>query len=146
MDPLSISAAITGLAGAIASVYKSISTISSAVKNLPREIQALLTEVNELEWAVEALRTYVQNTSEVPRRRAFLVSIDQVIATLTEVVLTISDAEALLKPIDARKTFGEISIRDKLRFTLHQGGFNTVIQRLQRNKTSLNLMFNVFQW
>ena len=146
MDPLSITASVTGLLTAVATVAITLRSIVANVKDAPREVHALLAEVDELQVAVAALNDFIQRASQLPKHRTGLISLEQLVATLTEAVITMSEIEALLKPFKVTNLSRNMLLRNKLRMIFKQGSVVTIIQRLQRNKASLNLMFNIVQW
>ena len=146
MDPLSITASATGLLTAVAGVAITLRSIVTNVKDAPREVHALLAEVDELQVAVAALNDFIQGANKLPKHRTSLISFEQLVATLTEAVLTMSEIEVLLKPFKVTNLSRNMLLRNKLRMIFKQGSIVTIIQRLQRNKASLNLMFNIVQW
>lgn len=143
MDPLSITVAITGLLGAAASTATSVQSVISRVKNAPVMIQSLLAEINEVQTAVAYLQNFVGKASQLNKHRASLVSMDQLVATLTEAVLTISEIDTLVKPLTLEK---EMPLWDRVRVAFDQTSMTVAIHRLSRNKASLDLMFNILQW
>ena len=146
MDPLSITASVAGLITAIALVTNKIRSIIVVVKDAPREIHALLTELSELQIAVAALKGLMGRASQLPKSRTCLISLDQLVATLTEAVLNVSEIEALLEPIIAGIFARTESVRIRLRSLTEQDTIKAIVQRIQRNKASLNLVFNIIQW
>ncbi|KAI4153019.1 MAG: hypothetical protein LQ340_002558 [Diploschistes diacapsis] len=142
MDPLSITVAITGLLGAAASTATSVQSVISRVKNAPVMIQSLLAEINEVQTAVAYLQNFVGKASQLNKHRASLVSMDQLVATLTEAVLTISEIDTLVKPLTLEK---EMPLWDRVRVAFDQTSMTVAIHRLSRNKASLDLMFNILQ-
>ena len=146
MDPLSITASAVGLLTAVASVAKTIRSITAVVKDAPREVHSLQVEVDELQTAVAGLNEFMGRASQLPKHRTSLISVDQLVATLTEAVLIISEIESLLKPIKSGIFTKTLLVQDRLRFISNQGTISMIIQRIQRSKASLNLMFNIVQW
>ena len=146
MDPLSITASVTGLLTAVATVAITLRSIVTNVKDAPREVHSLLVEVDELQVAMAALNDFIHRASKLPKHRAGLISLGQLVATLTEAVFTISEIEVLLKPFKVTNLSRNMLLRNKLRMIFKQGSVVTIIQRLHRNKASLNLMFNIVQW
>ena len=144
MDPLSITAAVVGLIGAVESVSSILKVISSSITDVPRVMTSLFTEAKELQLAVSVLYRLIRGVDRLSKRRTRLISLEQLMATLTETVLTISEIEAQLKTIASRND--RFSLYDRVKVAFALPGIKTLVGRLQRNKASLNLMFNILQW
>ena len=139
---MDIAAAVTGLSGALICVTTSLRSIVHRVKDIPKEVHTLLTETSELRVATTALRRIIQNSGQLPQHRANLVSLESLVATLTEVIMTISDLEALLKPLNLILTHAHpqlLSLKQRVLFTFDNPKMKTLTERLSRNKSSLTL-------
>jgi hypothetical protein len=62
-----------------------------------------------------------------------LIKVDQLIATLTEAVLTFSELEALVTPLAART---KLSAIDRLKWSWKEEEASRLFDRLQRHKMS----------
>ena len=106
-----------------------------------------------MQTATALLQMMVQGASQLPKQRAGLISLEQLVATLTETILTISELEALVKSLNktddnflpAQQDL-EGFVLSRVRFVFNQSKTKTLIERLSRNKASSNLMFNIIQW
>ena len=145
MDPLSIAASVAGSLGAIGSVSSLLGSLISRFRYAPRELQSLSIEVKEVQAALVVLHRYMQNFEILPSHRAGLISVRQLGGTLTEVVLTISEIEALVGPCTVVDS-PHATVFERIRIAFNSTDMTTIIQRLQRNKSSLNLMFSIIQW
>jgi hypothetical protein len=143
MDPLSILASVVGLLTAAGKVSSILTTISSNIKEAPQHVDDMLSEVNDLKISLSALHKFLLGIALAPRRRMALIQLDQLIATLTESVLTFSELEALLTPFAASS---EISITKCAKWAWKEETVSRIMQRLQRHKLSLCLMLNIVQW
>ena len=150
MDPLSITVAVTGLLSAAAAVSKSLRAIVFKAEQGPKDLRAALTEVSELQAAAASLHALIQQRSELPRERTSLISLEQLFATLTEAVMTISSLDAELESLSlyphASHSDGYARSINKIRLWQRHSTIMSLVQRLQRNKVSLNLIFNIIQW
>ena len=153
MDPLSIATAFVGLTGAVASVYTILRSVISKARDAPQEIHTLSTEMTGMYAAIASLQRIAQRISELPRYRANLISLDQLVATLTDSVLLISELETLVEPFKAMATEAHpmldqkvVALKDRLQVTFQSSRMTVLIERLQRTKASLNLLFNIMQW
>ncbi|MCJ1328076.1 hypothetical protein MMC10_004751 [Thelotrema lepadinum] len=152
MEPLSIIAAAVGLTGAAASVYTSLSSVVTKVEDVPHELRALMTEMNGMHTAVDSLRRILQRVSRLPEHRASLISLDRLVATLTETICTVSELETIIEPFNIMNTPAypliknrAVVLKDRLQVAFKSTRTAVLIERLQRTQTSLILMFNIIQ-
>jgi hypothetical protein len=143
MDPLSVMASVVGLLTAASNVSSILSAIKSSMKDTPQLVNHVLSEVKEVEISLSAVHKFLQGITSAPRRRIALIQLDQLIATLTEAVLTFSELEALVTPL---ATKSKVSIMERLKLAWKEDVVSSIMQRLQRHKSSLSLMLNILQW
>jgi hypothetical protein len=145
MDPLSVTTSIVGLLAAAVNVSRVLTSITSSLKETPRLAHSALSEVNEFRRALESLQTFFLRVSTAPRHRTSLIQLDQLIATLTDAVVTFSDLEALIRPLTASPD-SEPALRTRVKLTWEEDRISCLVQRLQQHKSSLSLMLNIVQW
>ena len=143
MDPLSILVSVIGLVNAAGRVSSILTTIALNISEVPQLVSEVLSEVNDVRVSLSALHKLLVGMASVPRRRAALIQLDQLVATLTESVLTFSELEDLLAPFVGG--FG-IAIMDRAKWIRREEAVLRLMQRLQRHKNSLSLMLNIVQW
>jgi hypothetical protein len=143
MDPLSITAAVVGLLSAAGQVGSVLSKIKSSVSDAPESIQQILSQVKELEACFAAVHKFVLGVTPASRRRLSMIEVDQLVATLTESVLTFFELEVMVTPFG---TCSEASIRNRLKWAWREDDISRIILRLDRHKSSLSLMLNIVQW
>ena len=153
MDPISVATAIVGLTGAVASVYTALRAVISKARDAPHEIHTLATEMTGMYAATASLQQIAQRMSGLPRHRANLISLDQLVAALTDSILIISELETLIEPFKAMISEAHplldqkaVGLKERLQITFRSPRTTGLIERLQRTKASLNLMFNIMQW
>ena len=145
MDPLSITAAVAGLLGTLASISKYIHDAYTDISQAPRNLQTLLSELHELQSAVDTLKLFLQSNA-FSSTGSSLISVQQLVTTLTETMLTITDLGKGLQSRFVQSWLHNRSHVDRLRIALSQTKLNPYVKRLQRNKTSLILIFNLVLW
>jgi hypothetical protein len=143
MDPLSVMASVVGLLTAAAKVSSILSAIKLSVKDAPQLVNHVLSEVKEVEISLSAIHKFLQGVASAPRQRIALIQLDQLIATLTEAVLTFSELEALVTPLAMQS---KVPTMERVKWALKEETVSSVMQRLQRHKSSLSLMLNIVQW
>jgi hypothetical protein len=143
MDPLSVMASVVGLLTAASNVSSILTAIKSGTKEAPQLVNHVLSEVKEVEISLSAIHKFLQGITSAPRRRIALIQLDQLIATLTDAVLTFSELEALVTPLEMRS---KISTIERLKWVSKGDAISNIMQRLQRHKSSLSLMLNIVQW
>jgi hypothetical protein len=72
-----------------------------------------------------------------------MIQVDQLVATLTEAVLTFSELGALLAPLGEGS---EISWRESVKLAWKEDKISRIMLRLDRHKSSLWLMLNIVRW
>ena len=144
MDPLSITAATVGLIGAIEAVSRNLRIVSSSIRNVPQVMTSLRTEMNELGLAVSVLQRLIKKLDQLPKSRTRLICLEQLMATLTEAVLTISEIDIHVKAAATKRS--NWTFFDRVKVTFAGPEIKTLVDRIQRNKSSLNLIFNILQW
>ncbi len=143
MDPLSISAAIVGLLTAAAKVTTFLTSWGQSSLRAPKLAENVLAEVSDIAGCLRQLQTYVQGTRAVPRSRASLLMVEQVVVTLTGYVSNFSELEEILDRLAPGKTNDVI---DRLKWASKAESIAKVLQRLQSSKASLNLMLSTLTW
>ena len=153
MEPLTITAAVTGLLGATVSVYNTLNSLRLGVKDVPHEIHMLLTETHEMQSAAVSLQGMVRRATQLPKYRTSLISLDHLVTTLTETIMTISQLDRLLEPLKIVHTPAYalvkddiLPLRDRIKLVVDNTKTANLVRRLQRNKASLSLMFNIILW
>lgn len=151
MDPLSIMASVAGLLAATAKVSKSLSWLTTSLKDAPTLAKSALLEVDATRAALASLQRFLVRLVEGPTtmRRAAFIQLDQLIAILTDAVLTVSDLERLVGsfPIDddaEASNFTGFLARTKLVWDNEE--ISAAVGKLQQHKASLSLLLNIVQW
>jgi hypothetical protein len=143
MDPLSVMASVVGLMTAASNVSSVLLAVKSSMKDAPQMVNHVLSEVKEVEISLSAIQKFLMGITSAPRRRIALIQLDQLIATLTEAVLTFSELEAMVTPLVSKSNAPTL---ERLRWALKEDKVSSIMQRLQRHKSSLSLMLNIVQW
>jgi hypothetical protein len=143
MDPLSVMASVVGLIGAAGKVGAVLLAVKTSIWDAPRLMDQMLSQVKELEISLSAVQRFLVGVSSAPRDRISLIRVEQLVATLTEAVLTFSELEALVTSI--AKDNG-LSITTRLMYVWKEDAVADIMLRLERHKSSLSLMLNIAQW
>jgi hypothetical protein len=136
-------ASVVGLLAAAGQVTSVLSTVKSSIKDAPRSMDHAISEVKAVEISLSAIQKFLLGLSSAPRQRITMIQVDQLLATLTEAVLTFSDLEALVKPL---ATDSESSMIERIRWCWKEDDVSKIMIRLERHKSSLSLMLNIVQW
>jgi hypothetical protein len=146
MDPLSITAGVVGLLSAAGQVVSALSKIKSSMSEAPSSIEQLLLQVGELEACFAAVHKFVAGPNPLTpasHRRFSMIEVDQLVATLTESVLTFSELDTILTSFGTRP---DASMRNRVKWTRNEDNISRIMLRLDRHKSSLSLMLNIVQW
>jgi hypothetical protein len=143
MDPLSVLASVAGLLMAAGSVSSTLITIGASLKDVPQSVNQVVSEVNDIRTSLSAVQKFLLGLAAAPRHRIAMIQLDQLVATLTEAVLTFSELEALVTPFMASST---MLTMQRVKWLLKDDEVTPLLHRLQRHKSSLSLMLNIVQW
>lgn len=100
MDPLSVAAAVVGLLGATATVKTILTNIIHATNYAPKLANGVLQEVSDINACLTQLQVFLLGTRIGTRSRTALIMLEQVVATLTACVMTMSELEEILESLN----------------------------------------------
>ena len=146
MDPLTITTSIFGLLKATAQVTQYLAPYVSAAKDTPKIVTQVHSEVVYTRTILVAIEGLTKNLSTIPRRRAALIQIDQLVAVFTDGVLLFSELEAALPSLPPEgPTSPRLPLQLRLQWARKEGTLAALLARLQGFKASLSLMLNILQ-
>src|SRR5690349_17649240 len=130
MDPLSVSASIAGLLSAAGTIAKVLGPYIAAAQDVPKIAAQVSAEVHEATIVLLALDKLARNITSVSIQRATLVSIDQVVAVLTNGVLVFSDLEASVGRLPlGESSVTRIGIWSRLQWARKEPEFSALLSR-----------------
>jgi hypothetical protein len=102
----------------------------------------MLDELNSVTAALERLEIYLMGAERTNVARRSLLSLRNIVATLTACVKTYSDLEIMvIKCLDNKTRQVE-----RIKWLINEADINELTQRVQGLKSSLTLMLQVLQW
>jgi hypothetical protein len=146
MDPLSVTASITGIITAATQV----STILGQIKDAPI-VLSILTEVDHIKLVFRVLQNFLDGASAsiVTWGRAALIQLEDLVMILTQTVLVFSGLETLiypyLKPRPNRTPAPYLS-RPTCTTEFLDPGFRGLVSQLRSHKKPLTLLLQIIQW
>lgn len=144
MDPLSIIGSVVGLVQAASSVTLLLRSIRSRLQEVPGQLRILLIEVEGIQAAIGVLDGMLQKPSMLPLHRVSQIPVNQLVAMLTEATLTVSELNDRLNTVAMPSASS--SLYERLVLALKERDMATLVQRLQREKASLSLIFDIIRW
>lgn len=142
MDPLSVTASIVGLLSAAGQAIQILTPILSALKDTKKVASTVYSELTHLRTVLSALQILFDDLDSVPKARAMLIPIDQLVAVFTDGVILFSELEAVVLPLREPKD----SIRSRIQWFQKEGAIQASLSRLQIFRSSISLMLNILQW
>lgn len=142
MDPLSVSASVTGLimAGSqIASLIQRLYDAPSIALAVETETSHFVVVLSQLQPFLTGQRTTIAHPS-----RTSLVEVQQIQIILTGSVLTLSELQAAVGAICHGST--SISLRDRIKWVMAESNIAQLIQRVRDHKSSLTLLLTLLTW
>ena len=143
MDPLSVTASIIGISTAAAKIISVLTEYIRREKDAPRSMRTALTELSDLTLCLSQLQPFIQATKVAPQARRDAISVEQIIAISTSLVLNVSDLEKMLDSFRLQKS---MSTAQRLHWARSEGKLNKRLICIEAFKNSLNLILTIFTW
>lgn len=143
MDSLSIATSIAGLLKAAAGVSSIVSKIAASKKSGFKKIKDVKTTVDTLRSVLHQLQSLLLRSGTVDHRRASMILVDEVVATLTGCVMTFSDLDGCVKGLESDDKLG---LLDSARWASRAPELRKNWQNLEAHKSSLTLMLSILTW
>jgi hypothetical protein len=140
MEPLSIGAAVVGLIAGASRIAPILYHFVTNTRDAPKTASQILDEMNSITAALERLQVYITSPANANVARSMMVSLRNIVATLTACVITYSDLERVVnKCVDEGKV-------KRVKWLINEGEIVELVQRAQSHKLSLTLMLTILQW
>lgn len=143
MDPLSVIASITGILAVAAKITAAVTEFIGKERDAPRSIRSVLMELSDLTSCLAHLEMFVRGAKDAPKTRRDAISVEQIVAITTSLVLNMSE---LHKILDSFKLDKPMSTSVRLRWLGSEEKINEILTRVGASKTSLNLILTIFTW
>jgi hypothetical protein len=134
---LSVAASIPGLLTAAGKICGLIEPFS-VTWNGPNPLQEAFNDVKNVAFALHSLQRYLQRLDIVSPKRAALIQVDELIVTLTDMVLTFSQFENTLEFL--------VKLGGAMSWVRYPKQIEEHMAKIQRHKASLTMMLNIIQW
>ena len=144
MDPLDVATSLVGLLGSAGKVAALLLAVRKGISEAPQMMDQMISQVGELQISLSAVQSFLLGISSAPRGRISMIRVEQLVAILTEAVLTFSELEALVTSIVQDK--GRLPIMSRLLSLWKEDVVTSIMLRMERHKSSLSLMLNIAQW
>ena len=143
MDPLSIIASVTGILAVTAKVITTLTSFAKSVKRCPDSAQNVLREAADLQVCMSQVQAFILGDEEAEASRMQLLMVEQLVVTLSNCVLTMSELDKLLDSLKINEAF---TTRSRLRWMREEHNIVELLARMQASKISLNLMLTTLTW
>lgn len=143
MDPLTISVSVVGLLGAAGKIASVLTKVIGATKDAPVFAHSILQEVSDISATLGQLQAFLSGTRAGSRSRMAMLMMEQITVTLTNCVMTFSELEELLAPLEKEPPE---TIRNRIIWASKQTTLAETLQRLQSSKLSMTLMLTTLTW
>ena len=140
VNPLSLSESVTGLLGAAGQLGSMLHFLST-IQNSPNDIIDCRQEISHVEMALRSLDQYIHRLRDINPHRTRLIQIDDLIITLSDAMMTFSGFEDILRPLEEMTKAQAL-----ISWTRYSKTIKDHLARIQRLKTSLNMMLAIVQW
>ena len=143
MDPLSILASVTGILAVAAKITTVVTKFHQSVGYVPASTRSVLTEVSDLSLCLGQLTPFLRGTRTAEKTRRDGISVEQVVAISTSLVLSISELEKLL---DSFKLDLPMSAFARIQWVRNEERIDGILNRIRASRSSLNLILTIFTW
>jgi hypothetical protein len=141
---LSISASVAGLIALCGQIYYTISGFISNVEEPPQSARSAIAAIEQMKFVLLSVQKLIVNHSSVPYERKALIQLDDLIITLTESVITLSDLMSHISPlaVDSERTSKEWN---QVRSSWQEGKVSHYVRRIEIHKLWITTMLNILQ-
>jgi hypothetical protein len=143
MDSINVMTSLAGLLGSAGKVVVLMLAVKKSISEAPQLMDQMLAQVKELEISFSAVQSFLLGIRSAQKTRISMIRVEQIVATLTEAVLTFSELEALITSISEDDG---VPLKTRLMFHWKQDIVASIMVRLERHKSSLSLLLNIVQW
>lgn len=140
---MSVAASIVGLIAGAVKVIGVLSKIKTSMVEAPESLIHLIAQIKDFQTCLSAFERLVNAMNTIPRERRAMIEVDELIATLTEAVLTFSELEVLVVPLGSPTDY--LSLR-RVAWARKEEEVSKLMVRIDRHKSSLSLMLNIATW
>lgn len=147
MDPLSIAASIAGLSIATAQVLSTVRLIWTSISDAPKCVQQLSTEVTGVISCLSQLQSFLREMETIHHSRAALLMVEQVVVSLTECVLVVSELQRIMDQARIEsKVDTSMRVVGRMRIAWREQEINDILVRLRASRSTLHLMVAILTW
>jgi hypothetical protein len=142
MDPLSVAASVTGLAGAAAKITKTLQALAGAdrlAKSVAVETEALVAVFSQLNGYLRLC-----GSDSDSKQRMSMTTVEQFVTIVTHAVFTFAELEEELDGLDIGGD--DPQGWDRVRWAAKSDTLKEILADLQQQKLSLNLMIGIWTW
>ena len=140
-DPLSIAASLAGLVSITIELGKILGPYVAAAKETPQIALRTYSEIQSTQAILAGLQKLTGNLASPNIQHAALISVDQLVAILTDGVLIFSELEHLIQSLIPQGSADQrLPLLLRLQWVREEGTLNSLLTRLQAFKSSMNLM------
>jgi hypothetical protein len=140
MDPLSVGSAVVGLVAGASRVWVMKWYKTGPMRDAPKSALQIRDELDSITAALESLQTYIDGAATPNASGRSMLSLRNIVATLTACVTTYSDLELVV-----RKCVGADGEVNRVKWMINESEIGELVQRLQAHKLSLTLMLMILQ-
>lgn len=142
-DPLSVTAGVLGILGVSAQLIQTLYQLGSNIKDARKDADAVAKEVSGISIIIQSLQTYVFGRQKASPQRLQLITLEQIIATVTECVFTYDELGETLKSLHVDSG---MKVWDRAIWVLKKDKVGNLNLRLQSHKATFSTMLNILQW
>ena len=143
MDPLSVTASITGIVAVAAKITTALATFIDKDRDAPESVRRVRNELSDLRICLDQLAPFIRGIKNAEESRKNGISVEQVVIISTSLVLNISELDRMLD------SFGlevPMSVIARLRWTKNEEKIDKILTHISASKSSLSLILTICTW
>ncbi|KAF4455712.1 RhoGAP domain-containing protein [Fusarium austroafricanum] len=137
-DPLSVTASVVGILTATGKVLSLLGQIVDA----PQSIADMQSEVDDIRIIFSNLQSFLDRSQRLKRGRLALIQLGDLVAVLTRTIIAFSELETIVRPLC---TGDRMSPWRRVHWRWQEAAALRLVNQLQRHKTSLSLLLQIYQ-
>ncbi|KAF9775173.1 hypothetical protein IL306_006747, partial [Fusarium sp. DS 682] len=137
-DPLSVTASVVGILAATGKVLSVLGQIVDA----PQSIADMQSEIDDIRIIFSNLQSFLDRSQQLNPGRLALIQLGDLVAILTRTVIAFSELEILVRPLC---TGERMYPWRRVNWRWQEAAALRLVNQLQRHKTSLSLLLQIYQ-
>jgi hypothetical protein len=152
-EPLSITASVAGLLGTSVKVLITLHDLYQNAKDAPESISRVIDEVQGMNLLFGQVQVFISGRAKADHDRLKKIPVNHLVTTLTGCVVVYSNLDRMIEDVAGLSAGSGVAMKKGKRVwervkwaAWKESEIASLLEELQRHKSSLNLMLSIIQW